>query len=404
MRRQSNASNGLLASTNAWPSTVVLVSWGRYCQTPPALRLSEYLRRGGVKVQELGFFPDGEFRFREWRREGPEFHRDSRPSSRGRRLLRFAKKARLADRSNQDNALWAFLDVQSLLLGWILAIGKRRLFYCIDYSPPSSGFWGAMRRRLESAAIGRIDIVVTVEWAKIAAMGSTTLDRAVLLRNTPMLTEAEAIHESRHRRSEVLGIHGIPSSATVLLQAGGVADDFGVLDEIKASAGLPPDLYFLLMGPDRCSLSDRPPRVISVGEVSDQEWLALLGSADVGLALWTPRASRELDISFNTPLAWNRLYWYLAAGLPVIAGGHDGLREFIAETGAGVFLDEVNAERLAQVIPDVLMRRKELSAHAIKAFQEGMNFESDMDRVAPLVKRFLTNTRDGQTSKTETHT
>jgi len=140
------------------------------------------------------------------------------------------------------------------------------------------------------------------------------------------------------------------------------------------------------MGRDRSSLGNRPERVISAGEVPDGEWFALLGAADVGLALWTPRMKTDSDASrYNTPLAWNRLYWYLAAGLPVVAGGHDELRAFITETGAGVFVRDVHAASLAEAVRDLLLRRTEFSARAAEAFHDSFNFESQMAGVLPLM-------------------
>ncbi|MDR7550691.1 MAG: hypothetical protein QN131_12270 [Armatimonadota bacterium] len=200
-----------------------------------------------------------------------------------------------------------------------------------------------------------------------------------MVRNAPSLEEARAISAASKRRTQILSRYGIPPEAKVLLHAGGVADDFGVREEVQAINALPPDVYLVLMGPDRCPTALRPPRVVSVGEVSDDEWLELLGAADIGLALWTGKG-RSAG-TYDTPYAWNRLYWYLAAGLPVIAGGHPQLSQLIAETRAGLFIGEPEPDKVRQAISVALMRQAELSACAQRAFYDDMNFESQAANV-----------------------
>lgn len=373
--------NQVHRAESPWPPTVVLASWGRYCQTPPVQRLAEFLRQRGVRVLELEHFPDGSVRCREWRREGPEFHVDNKPPSRARRSFRFLSVLRRVAREVDESTLWVFLDVHALLLGWMLGIGRRRLFYCLDYSPPASRLLEPVYRRLGAVAIARVDLVWAAEEAKVAPFRPATANRADVIWNAPTRSECLRIREARLRKTDVLRRYGVPDGATVLIHAGGVADDFGIREEIEATCLLTPDVYLILMGRIRCSLENRPRRVILVGEVSDEVWLTLLGAADVGLALWTPRQRNNGYARYNTPQAWNRLYWYLAAGLPVIAGGHDSLRQFLAETGAGIFLNCVNVAAVAQAIGEALTCRVELSVRATSAFFEVFNFESQMERI-----------------------
>ena len=108
--------------------------------------------------------------------------------------------------------------------------------------------------------------------------------------------------------------------------------------------------------------------------------------ADVGLAFWSGRGvSRFPPGRWNTPLSWNRLYWYLAAGIPIAAGGHVALEAFVSETGAGVSTSEVSATAIGRAIGEVLGNATGFEAAARRAYEAGLNYE---DQVAELARAF----------------
>jgi hypothetical protein len=108
--------------------------------------------------------------------------------------------------------------------------------------------------------------------------------------------------------------------------------------------------------------------------------------ADVGLAFWSGgEVSRFPLLRWNTPLSWNRLYWYLAAGIPIAAGGHVTLEGFVNETGTGVSTSEVSGKSIGRAIGEVLANATGFEAAARRAYEGGLNFD---DQVAEFARAF----------------
>jgi glycosyltransferase involved in cell wall biosynthesis len=293
-------------------------------------------------------------------------------------MYRALRAARRRWRAHQH----IFFDSRSLVVGTAALPGARRIYYCLDVLPA-----GGIRRAVERGAARRAAALVVSEPAKLEVWPARA-DRSFVVRNALPLHVANDIDQRRSRRAEFLSAQGIDPGARVLVHAGGVAADFGLMLECAAMAFLDEDVHLALVGTREAgapSSTDR--RVHTLGGADEESWRDWLAMASAGLALWTPTPKGRADplARWNTPASWNRLYWYLAAGLPVVLGGHPELRAFGEESDSAVLVSDVRAESLAEGVRQALARSADLAAAARHVFRSRFNFEKESE---PL-RRFL---------------
>jgi hypothetical protein len=179
---------------------------------------------------------------------------------------------------------------------------------------------------------------------------------------------------------------GIPPGMRLAIHAGGLAPEFAVHEELDALAALPDDVLIVFVGQHVGTRGLTRTRARWTGSVTRSEWEQWMAVADVGLAFWSGGGvSRFPLLRWNTPLTWNRLYWYLAAGIPIVAGGHAALEAFVSETGAGVSTSEVSATAISKAIGEALANATGFEAAARLAYEAGLNYE---DQVAELARVF----------------
>jgi hypothetical protein len=187
-------------------------------------------------------------------------------------------------------------------------------------------------------------------------------------------------------RDELRQMLHISPQARVLLHAGGVGDSFGLAEEIAMLRFLSDDFRLVVLGtPSSTSRMDRrDPRVRWTGRVSNREWDQWLAIADIGLAFWSGQTQRSQTVGrWNTPLSWNRLYWYLAGSLPIVGGGHAAIQEFLSETGAGLNVPSLTPAGMAEAVNMVAADEPAFAASSAQAFGSALNYD---DQVAPLLE------------------
>jgi hypothetical protein len=237
-------------------------------------------------------------------------------------------------------------------------------------------------------AVRRAAALVVSEPAKLAAWPARP-GRSFVVRNTIPLPVADDIRDRMSGRAAFLSAQGIDTDARVIVHAGGVASEFGLEVECAAMALLDEHIHLVMLG----NIGSGAPastddRVHIVGAVNEDSWRNWLAVASVGLALWTPRDKTRLDplARWNTPASWNRIYWYLAAELPAVVGGHRELHAFANESGSAVYVDDISAETVAQGVKQTLARAAELSAAARDVFRSRLNLETE----SAVLRRYLT--------------
>jgi glycosyltransferase involved in cell wall biosynthesis len=171
----------------------------------------------------------------------------------------------------------------------------------------------------------------------------------------------------------------IPAEAPIVLHLGAVFAGRGIEELIEAMC-LVPAAHLVLLGFGDHDLVERAARALGVRErvhfipaVAPSEVVSYAASASLGVAPIQPTSSNN---SYSLP---NKLFEYMAAGLPVLAAQLPQMREVVEGSGAGRTVDSRNPAAMGAAIRELLAdpeRLREMGARARGAVEERHNWAS----------------------------
>jgi glycosyltransferase involved in cell wall biosynthesis len=185
------------------------------------------------------------------------------------------------------------------------------------------------------------------------------LPRVALVPNYPDYTEPPP----PIRIHDLPGAERLDAGRPVVLYLGGLMADRG-LPELLDAMALVPDAQLVLLGggvlgdalraqAERIGIADRshllPP-------VPPDDVIAAAASADVGVS---PTIPSSLNNRWSLP---NKLFQYMAAGVPVVASDFPQVREVVDGARCGVVVDTTDPARIADGIRRILADRDEARA------------------------------------------
>lgn len=248
---------------------------------------------------------------------------------------------------------------------------------------------------VERASMRRMaHVVVVVEEAeaRLAAMG-VPRSHLSLVSNTPPRSRVRLGHVHTAR----------PGGRVDVVYLGNMEVVRGIIEAIDAIAllrarGVPARLRLIGRGRDFELLRSHarthdlgPDAVEFLGYVeSHEEALAIVGASDIGLiphrkcALW------------NATIP-NKLFDYMAAGLPVVSSNTDPCARILGETGAGEIFRSGDAASLADAIARLTDpgSRTRMGAAGARAILDRYNWETDAATFVSVVERIGGARRDG---------
>jgi len=126
-------------------------------------------------------------------------------------------------------------------------------------------------------------------------------------------------------------------------------------------------------------------RVSFIPKVPWSEMMRYTKSADAGLSL---DKNTNLNYRFSLP---NKLFDYISAGIPVIAGDLPEVTRIITENTCGVIIPEVNPDEIGQAIRLLQSNRDLLSVlrQNAKTTSEIINWDIESQKVTELYKDFF---------------
>ena len=286
--------------------------------------------------------------------------------------LFWLRAARLATAAGADvyhahdlDALWPSARAAARV-GAHLVYDSHELFVeqsSLVHRPGVRGFWRWLERRL----IRRVGRVLTVSSAIADSLQRTYgLEQPpVLVRNLPPFREPVAGDGLR----QALGLVG--DREPLVLYQGGFLTGNGLPEQIAAMNRIREGRLVLLgSGPTEESLRGQvaalglDDRVLFLPRLPFPQLHALTCGADLGLCVIQPTGNSFL---WSMP---NKLFEYLMAGLPVVAGDTPEIRRVIEETEAGVLVDPGDPGAIAEAIRELLAdepRRRHMAEAARRA-------------------------------------
>ena len=358
--------------------SLLLIGWSPLWSVPPAESLAEWGLENDSDVRFCSFDENGAIISGVWPATTPVPNAPSRlPGSSGSRVIEMARRLR-SEAVRTPSTTHIYFDFRALTIGSFAMPRQQKVAYCLDVTPS-----GPLRRRAERWAVARADLAVITESAKAGALGlDVTSPRLIVVRNAVPKSASSRIREWRQRSDIIKRGFGIPVHSRIAIHAGGLAPEFGVFEESMALTTLPEDVYLVFLGRSMMAPGQQADRVRWTGRVTREAWEQWIAVADVGLAFWVGGSPSDFPfLPWNTPLSWNRLYWYLAAGIPIAAGGHAMLESFVRQHGVGVATGDVSAQGIGAAVQVALIEAPHFGAAAKEVFESELNFDSQITKL-----------------------
>ncbi|MBE0644230.1 MAG: glycosyltransferase family 4 protein [Bacteroidetes bacterium] len=242
-------------------------------------------------------------------------------------------------------------------------------------------FWTGVERRYARRATA----ILTVNESIAGILRDRHADVRVV-RNVP---DWSAPRESQKLREAC----GIPADRRILLSQGGLQRGRGALPLVDALAALP-DCHLVFLGDgdyrgeieaaaQLIGVSDRVSIISAVPSADLPQWTA---SADLGMCL-----IENLGRSYYLSLP-NKLFEYMAAGVPVVGSDFPEIGMLLRETGAGITVDPSDGEllvRAVRVLLDDTDRYARAKAACLAASKQ-YHWENERRVFAALIKSLIT--------------
>jgi glycosyltransferase involved in cell wall biosynthesis len=303
---------------------------------------------------------------------------------------------RLALRQKAD--IYHFHDPELLLVGLLLKLlTGTKVVYDVHEDVPqdilTKAWLPSLIRRpiakvmnfIEKQVAYHLDAIVT---ATEAIADAFKKPEPIVIHNYPDLT---ALPQSDR--------HQINASEFVLIYIGVINRLRGAVEMVRALEYLSIDLKVRLEligkfeSPDLAQELAAMPgsqRVRFFGWLSWEEAWHHAQSATVGLVLFHPAPNHEKALP-------NKLFEYMAAGLPVIASNFPLWKEIVEGNKCGLTVDPLNPREIAQAVEYLLEHpelRQEMGENGRRAVIEKYNWEREAERLLALYQRLLERARD----------
>ncbi|HYI66930.1 MAG TPA: glycosyltransferase family 4 protein [Candidatus Limnocylindrales bacterium] len=372
-----------MAEGDAHPHVVMLVR-NPYTHDTRVEKEARTLRDAGYSVTVVCHAAEGLPLTEE--RDGIAVRRVPRPSGTipGIRFLRYASVLRRALEEAGPDILHAH---DSDALGPVAAAAKRlhRPFVYDAHElwlgrPPRDrgrayrllyrAWYGALERRTVPKAAAHITVSPPIARHLKRRYG---IGRVELVANYPEYSGPVTRRELRELTDAV------PSAAPIILHLGAYLPDRGLEQVVEALRDVPGAHLVLLGAGDRGSEIVRYAAGLGVGDrvhplppVPSDDVTSYAASATIGIA---PILPTTLNNAYSLP---NKLFQYMAAGLPVVASNLPQMREIVEGSGAGVTVDSRDITSLSATLRELLGDRDRLAAmgdSARRAVEERYNWD-----------------------------
>ena len=308
-------------------------------------------------------------------------------------LLGGMEALKLAFKENAD--VYHFHNPELIFVGMLLKITRGAIIvYDVHENTPaaiSSKEWiprymRSIMRKLflfsERACIPFFDRIIVA--GDDIAENYSHIDKVTVLKNYPFLESGQSSPPRTKQRKEIN-----------LIYIGGLSAQRGILQLVEA-VKLIKDKSIKLFLVGGCSDAKFKKRIAEsiddktflVEQVSYDKVFEYLHMSDVGVILFLPEPNHIFAIQGGRN---NKIFEYMAAGLPILGSDLPGWREKIEEKGYGIVVDPLDPQAIANGIkklkdsPDL---RTKMGAAGRKDFLEKYNWEKEKNKLLTLYEQF----------------
>ena len=244
-----------------------------------------------------------------------------------------------------------------------------------SYSRPViSLFFRLFEKWLSSACDG----VVTVNEQVLQRLSHR---RGIVVTNFPILHDGFRIEKEEHSAARPFTCI-YPGGLT---RTNGIFEALGALDSLSRTR----DVRLILLGPlkdaDLAAEIEAHDWVEYLGVVPHEKIWDYLHKADMGLLLYHP----VRNALWSRP---NKLFEYMAAGLPIVASNMPGWQGFVEGEKCGILVDPKDLDQITQAIEHLMKHPEErhrMGENGRRAVLEKYNWEREAKKLLALYKELL---------------
>ncbi len=241
---------------------------------------------------------------------------------------------------------------------------------------------------VERYALPRFDhVLVVVEEAKeVAIRGGASLSKITVVGNTPKLTDDKNIAKKSHDQYKLLSQF---EDHYIAVYTGGIQFGRGlqvVFDALPAIIEKIPNFIFVIIGTgyaveqlkEIAKEKGIDAYIFWVGWVNHEELFQHISGADVGII---PHL-RSAHVDTTIP---NKIFDYMACGLPIIASDAPPMHRIIQETGAGLVFKSNDSSDFAKKFMQVYSSQENYGERGLSAVRDKYNWSADRRRLLDIV-------------------
>jgi len=235
-------------------------------------------------------------------------------------------------------------------------------------------------RQAEGSLIQRVDAVITINQAISEQLAEIYgIPRPVVVMNAQPRTDPPRLDKLRP-------LLGVDSKTRIVIYAASFQRNRGLEQLIESTQYFDDNTLLVLMGPDRMDgrlqsyarEHGLQSRVRFLSPVSQGKVAEYVASADIGIA-----ATQSTCLNNYYSLG-NKIFHYIAAGIPVALSNQPESRRIVQEYGVGIVFDETDPKDIARKIQQVLRNPQllqQLRQRAREAHITQLNWENEAQKL-----------------------
>ncbi len=241
-----------------------------------------------------------------------------------------------------------------------------------------------MLKRKERSFIKKTDTVITVNsYMQREFEKKYSINNVIVIENATK-RKFELTPEKKYNlfRKDLV----LPPESKLILFQGWFCEERNLATLVNGMTLLDNDYYLLFMGYgdyinellDMAKDLGIKGRIISVPAKTQAELLYYTSSADIGVIPYTTSNMKNLNHLYSSP---NKLYEFIAAGLPVLASDLPFYRDVLGKYNNGIIRDFETPEGFAKGVKDIFaMDLDELRRNALAAYED-LNWDNEAEKL-----------------------
>ncbi len=179
-----------------------------------------------------------------------------------------------------------------------------------------------------------------------------------------------------------------------LIYVGSLSVEYGMREMIAAMGHLAGKVEFVMVGnfeDEKLEAEVKAKNIkglVFTGKVPYLQVFSYLKSADVAIMCFSMLPNNY----FNTGIGSNKLFEYMAVGLPVIASGFPNLKKIVEGNGCGICVDSSKAEEISEAVIYLLSNKdvaNKMGENGKKVVYERYNWENEGKKLLAIYKTIL---------------